>query len=460
MVAEFVSFHRGFAYGMTEYRLSIFGPENRCRIVTNESHVMLRNQPTFPSWRMIALAIGIPALAFLITGLIKLNAPWTIATADVVLQDDTLFEEASTLYPSLNPGSDTLNSNVGWLRSKDAAQSMLEQLPPRRIRMLVESGNTWVVRTKERLRGWGCADHISRWSYKDKDLCSWLGGHAGSKATAEQREIIGERLSIKKSEEGRLVSISFRSADRDLSVAIVTAFGNLLVAERDEAKQALRRKVKHWIETARAAIPQRPAEAIEEPGGNDDDVRASHAEIRLFRKVVAAMVSANDDLSRLGKSERDDASQIPVEDQIAKAEQDRMALNQELARVTAAFKKREWKGFRELLPNARTEEEALQSADDARVALTSSDYSFLVHPDWARPATVLRQPVTATGLSTLMAFIIALPLAILISLVLVLSRAVVQNRTKQHLDMGASLYANPHWPSIRPPRQSDLTSTV
>lgn len=413
-------------------------------------------------------------LAFLITGLIKLSAPWAIATAEFALQDDTLIEEAKTLYPNLDLDSGALTANTERLRSEEAIQSVFEQLPPGHVRMLVESGDTWIVRTKERLRGWACAGDIIQWSIKGRDLCSWLDGNDEPKATVKQLDIVRERLSLARSEDGQLHSIGFRSAHRDLSLAIVTAFGDLLIAKQEEAKLTLRRKINDWIEAERTTIPQRPQEEVKRRNEKENDVGDSQAEIRLFRKVAKAMETADDDLSRLETLRRNEAIQTEstapgigtdpsfdkaIDRKIAETEQDRIALNQELARMTTAFKNEEWQGYRDLLPAPPPPEQAAQSAQGAYAALTKSEYSFLIHPEWAKPAAVLRRPASASGLTTLMAAAIATLLALSISALLALLEAAFHNRFKQPVDVAeASLYANPHWPSVRPPQQSDLKS--
>ncbi|MGI9419490.1 MAG: hypothetical protein ACR2RA_16810 [Geminicoccaceae bacterium] len=356
-----------------------------------------------------------------ISGLLWFGAPWSSSRAEFEITGTALLGEIRARFSDIDSVQASSVDSTAWLRSEEAAQSVIGSLQYHRIAMFGETGKTWGVKLRERMRVLACAQFLDGWRIDGRSLCAWHDDWLTPETQADRLEIIDERLAIHQSADGRDIEISFRAANPDVAASIVDAFGDRLVERHETARQDMRR----WlVERTEAEFARREAmleaSLSESSRVTEDDEEIS--EFGLLRKLSVALTRAR--------------TELPAED--------RHQLDRELEVVKAAVRDQLLGQAADHTPDVTT----TKRTDQASAASAAELLALLGHAEWSGPA-IIRRSATTDGFSLSRTAVIALILSLMTGIASSAIWPLLRRQSDQRYSFYASPYANPHWPNMR-----------
>ena len=362
-----------------------------------------------------------------ISGLLWFGAPWSTSRANFEITGTALLSEIRARFSDIDSLQTSSVDSTTWLRSEEAAQSVIGGLPHHRIAMLMETGEAWGVKLRERTRVLACAQLLDGWRIDGRSVCAWHDDWLKPETPAGRLEIFDERLAIHQSADGRHIEISFRAANPPVAASIVDAFADRLVERHDTARQNMRR----WlVERTEAEFARREAmlEASLSESRRVTEDEEENSEFGLLGKLTAALTRARAELPAKDRQQLDremDAVEVAVRDQLLSKPADRKP------DVTAAT-----------------------PTDQASVESATGLLTLLGHAEWSDPA-IIRRSATTDGFSLSRTAVIALILSLMTGIVSSAIWPFLRRRADQQYSFHASPYANPHWPNMRVLEQAE-----
>lgn len=366
---------------------------------------------------------------FPICGLLWLGAPWSNSKADFEVTGTTLLGETRARFPNFNSVQASTVDSASWLESEEAAQAALDDLPLNRALALAEIGDTWSVKLRERMRALACYQPLRAWRIRERSVCSWIEEWLKPKTLIDQLEIIEERLSIHRSDDGLRIEISFRAADPDLATMMVDAFSDALLQHHTLAMRDLQSRIVEYIEAeitevANGDVAPQPLPSESKNGHVNEDM-----DVALLRKFTDALANARHELPP----------------------NDRRQLDGDLEAVKAVARKQRlsWATDR------RASSPTTKLTGNGAAAVPTNSLILLEHPDWSKPPVTRASETTTDGFSLPKIAMIASILSLLTGLALMTLWTFMRYQSdRQHEDY-ASPYANPHWPNMRVMEQAE-----
>lgn len=371
---------------------------------------------------LTAMVVFVP-----ISGLLWFCAPWSSSQAKFELSGTILLSEIRERFSEVDSMQVTSVDSTAWLKSKEAAETVIGSLPYHRAAVLVEIGETWSVKFRERTRALACAQSLDGWRVDGKSLCVWHDDWLKPETHADQLEVIDERLAVHQSADGQHIEISFRAADPDVATSIVNAFGNRLVERHNAARQGTRR----WlVERTEAQFARREAmlqSSLHENRQVKEDSE-DNSDFGLLRKLSVALTHAR--------------AELPAED--------RHQLDSELEVVKVAVRDQLLGQTVDHTPDVVTTKRTNQTSAESVTDLLA----LLGHAEWSDRAIVKRS-ATTDGFSLSRTAMIALILSLMAGIASSAIWPLLRRRSDQRYSFYASPYANPHWPNMRVLEQTE-----
>lgn len=390
---------------------------------TNENDEMLSIRQA----ALIALIFFLPVFA-----LIWFCAPWATSRASFEVSDmralDGILAEA--LGESGRPTAWLIDET--YLHSDGAAKAVLKRYTQRHASVLTEIGEAWDVRLRERVRSLVCLEQLEPWRYRDKTACKWLKDWMKTSVDVARLDVIGERLSITRSDDGLRIDVAFRAADPYLAKTVVDAYGEGLLEHYGEAGRELRREVIGGIEAEFKAMADRMS-AREEQVKRLDAANNINGEpdLDLLARFSDALRRARDELPSDERQRL--AGEIDAINDVAR--------NELLGRMAGQM------SDTDLIDAGGGQDESSEMAPNL--------LSLLSHPEWTRPPITQLSSTTTDSLSTPTIAVLALFVSLAVGAMFSFIRSIFERRSQRQDNFYASPYANPHWPNMRVVNEAD-----